>query len=154
MCINLKRSCFQCVKGNKFESDSQLHETKYVNDSRCFQCVKGNKFESDSQLPPFTRTKEKVVSNVSKVINLKAIHNQIRIFLTVFLSCFQCVKGNKFESDSQLIFNTNKRLFCCFQCVKGNKFESDSQHTQLPGYAFTVVSNVSKVINLKAIHNS
>ena len=72
--------CFQCVKGNKFESDSQLHETKYVNDSRCFQCVKGNKFESDSQLPPFTRTKEKVVSNVSKVINLKAIHNVPRVY--------------------------------------------------------------------------
>ena len=74
--------------------------------------------------------------------------------MSMAFSCFQCVKGNKFESDSQLIFNTNKRLFCCFQCVKGNKFESDSQHTQLPGYAFTVVSNVSKVINLKAIHNS
>ena len=67
----------------------------------CFQCVKGNKFESDSQLDLSIHSRIYVVSNVSKVINLKAIHNS-----TVYLT-------------------TTSR----------------------------VVSNVSKVINLKAIHN-
>ena len=41
----------------------------------------------------------------------------------------------------------------CFQCVKGNKFESDSQRTKEESYIQFTVSNVSKVINLKAIHN-
>ena len=43
-------------------------------------------------------------------------------------SCFQCVKGNKFESDSQLLCSLMLVVVGCFQCVKGNKFESDSQH--------------------------
>ena len=44
-------------------------------------------------------------------------------------------------------------MLCCFQCVKGNKFESDSQHAKTGRYVCYAVSNVSKVINLKAIHN-
>ena len=43
--------CFQCVKGNKFESDSQQVNRGLYKGLSCFQCVKGNKFESDSQLP-------------------------------------------------------------------------------------------------------
>ena len=93
----------------------------------CFQCVKGNKFESDSQ--------------------------QRFCVMSIALSCFQCVKGNKFESDSQLIMYKVYRIDSCFQCVKGNKFESDSQPSHWSNRRFKVVSNVSKVINLKAIHN-
>ena len=44
-------------------------------------------------------------------------------------------------------------ISCCFQCVKGNKFESDSQQEDSRSFNDTAVSNVSKVINLKAIHN-
>ena len=44
--------------------------------------------------------------------------------------CFQCVKGNKFESDSQQSFVPSMKSVCCFQCVKGNKFESDSQQVE------------------------
>ena len=69
------------------------------------------------------------------------------------LGCFQCVKGNKFESDSQQVVDAEHGKPCCFQCVKGNKFESDSQHNQGYNTFSLVVSNVSKVINLKAIHN-
>ena len=47
--------------------------------------------------------------------------------LTPLLRCFQCVKGNKFESDSQHSRERKAYKECCFQCVKGNKFESDSQ---------------------------
>ena len=119
--------CFQCVKGNKFESDSQLTYKKFRNYRSCFQCVKGNKFESDSQLSFMIKTSLK--------------------------SCFQCVKGNKFESDSQLSIKTELVTISCFQCVKGNKFESDSQHVTKYCLKYDVVSNVSKVINLKAIHN-
>ena len=43
------------------------------------------------------------VSNVSKVINLKAIHNKFFFSCIICPGCFQCVKGNKFESDSQPI---------------------------------------------------
>ena len=94
--------CFQCVKGNKFESDSQLSQSLSKSDKNCFQCVKGNKFESDSQLV--------------MCLSPRLIH------------CFQCVKGNKFESDSQRKPGLLIMIKNCFQCVKGNKFESDSQH--------------------------
>ena len=53
--------------------------------SGCFQCVKGNKFESDSQLPFDDFPCDFVVSNVSKVINLKAIHNTILIDSNSFM---------------------------------------------------------------------
>ena len=62
--------CFQCVKGNKFESDSQQNMVRYYHEVRCFQCVKGNKFESDSQLVHQANTLMGVVSNVSKIANL------------------------------------------------------------------------------------
>ena len=74
-----------------------------------------------------TYNNESTVSNVSKVINLKAIHNDIDIQGIRFDDCFQCVKGNKFESDSQLDLAMGAGYNNCFQCVKGNKFESDSQ---------------------------
>ena len=54
-------------------------------------------------IAPFHKKKLKVVSNVSKVINLKAIHNKAGDSVYTEDCCFQCVKGNKFESDSQQI---------------------------------------------------
>ena len=51
------------------------------------------------------------------------------------------------------MMNKSEQLQGCFQCVKGNKFESDSQPLLLFLILCIVVSNVSKVINLKAIHN-
>ena len=37
--------------------------------------------------------------------------------------CFQCVKGNKFESDSQQSIIINCVVLGCFQCVKGGHLD-------------------------------
>ena len=74
-------SCFQCVKGNKFESDSQQWIVRVLVAARCFQCVKGNKFESDSQ--PIDYSEEPSAS------------------------CFQCVK----DSESDYFFFIKNSIF-------------------------------------------
>ena len=93
----------------------------------CFQCVKGNKFESDSQHSRERKAYKEVVSNVSKVINLKAIHN-IKEILRKY---YNVVSNVSKVINLKAIHNTMWTLIL-----------------SLP-----VVSNVSKVINLKAIHN-
>ena len=45
------------------------------------------------------------------------------------------------------------RKLCCFCRIKGKKSESNSQLSIFDGSATQVVSAVSKVRNLKAIHN-
>ena len=69
------RSCFQCGKVNKFESDSQHEIYSFSIHQGCFQCGKVNKFESDSQQIIYMRLLLVAVSSVAKLINLKAIHN-------------------------------------------------------------------------------
>ena len=45
------------------------------------------------------------------------------------------------------------RKLCCFCRIKGKKSESNSQRRHAMHLASTVVSAVSKVRNMKAIHN-
>ena len=45
------------------------------------------------------------------------------------------------------------RKLCCFCRIKGKKSESNSQPSPAQGASSAVVSAVSKVRNLKAIHN-
>ena len=68
--------------------------------------------------------------------------------------CFQCVKGNKFESDSQRVRRHNGRKFVVSNVSKVINLKAIHNETEVQPVQFLVVSNVSKVINLKAIHNS
>ena len=95
----------------------------------------------------------KVVSNVSKVINLKAIHNSCIYFLSAITVVSNVSKVINLKAIHNEVYLDQPCILSCFQCVKGNKFESDSQLFLLMKYRKSVVSNVSKVINLKAIHN-
>ena len=147
-------SCFQCVKGNKFESDSQQLMGIRIPELGCFQCVKGNKFESDSQLHDTQVVNDSAVSNVSKVINLKAIHNYLQVHHGRRRSCFQCVKGNKFESDSQQSLIENNSPLAVSNVSKVINLKAIHNMFNTPFGIGKAVSNVSKVINLKAIHNS
>ena len=67
--------------------------------------------------------------------------------------CYQSVKDRKFESNSQLRQDALSRPFYCYQSVKDRKFESNSQLTQNCSFFATTVISLSKIENLKAIHN-
>ena len=70
-----KLCCFCRIKGKKSESNSQLKEIEGKTDLCCFCRIKGKKSESNSQLVVVILDCQSVVSAVSKVRNLKAIHN-------------------------------------------------------------------------------
>ena len=95
--------CFQCVKGNKFESDSQHASNSNIDDTAVSNVSKVINLKAIHNAQCKQRFDIAAVSNVSKVINLKAIHNTYRKVPVKNCRCFQCVKGNKFESDSQLV---------------------------------------------------
>lgn len=71
----------------------------------------------------FTRYKQKIRHKCRIFLFRKHSYNHI-IHIGLRISCcFQCVKGNKFESDSQLLRSTCSSVQSCFQCVKDS--ESD-----------------------------
>ena len=67
--------------------------------------------------------------------------------------CYQSVKDRKFESNSQHKPLEVFLLHSCYQSVKDRKFESNSQHLDLQGASEGAVISLSKIENLKAIHN-
>ena len=67
------------------------------------------------------------VISLSKIENLKAIHNQGGTAMIIPVGCYQSVKDRKFESNSQLIPLADLPFMCCYQSVKDRKFESNSQ---------------------------
>ena len=69
------------------------------------------------------------------------------------LCCFCRIKGKKSESNSQHTKMKEQQSNCCFCRIKGKKSESNSQPHVIWILVFAVVSAVSKVRNLKAIHN-
>ncbi len=73
-----KLCCFCRIKGKKSESNSQLYGTLDASKQGCFCRIKGKKSESNSQQICFNVVHRAVVSAVSKVRNLKAIHNEER----------------------------------------------------------------------------
>ena len=69
------------------------------------------------------------------------------------LCCFCRIKGKKSESNSQPLLRALPYGISCFCRIKGKKSESNSQPSDRLGDVLHVVSAVSKVRNLKAIHN-
>ena len=59
---------------------------------------------------------------------LKTVVNQLCFIYLDRLCCFQSIKDNKFESNSQRIVPLPSPPYSCFQSIKDNKFESNSQH--------------------------
>ena len=72
---DLGAGCFCRIKGKKSESNSQRLVGHDAEGGRCFCRIKGKKSESNSQRLAFLSSLPVVVSAVSKVRNLKAIHN-------------------------------------------------------------------------------
>ena len=95
---------------------------------RCYHSVKDNKSESKSQ-PRLER-------------------------LTVRPCCYHSVKDNKSESKSQQSFARHADSAGCYHSVKDNKSESKSQPLPVNPATAIVVIILSKIINLKANHNS
>ena len=67
--------------------------------------------------------------------------------------CYQSVKDKKFESNSQLRGFAAFSTICCYQSVKDKKFESNSQRHLTISLSIDAVISLSKIKNLKAIHN-
>ena len=93
----------------------------------CFCRIKGKKSESNSQL-----------------VSVAVVRKE---------GCFCRIKGKKSESNSQPSLRVESGALCCFCRIKGKKSESNSQLSKIPSNFRLVVSAVSKVRNLKAIHN-
>ena len=95
----------------------------------------------------------RVVIILSKIINLKANHNNYTSRQTPDCGCYHSVKDNKSESKSQPPAVLAFRCVCCYHSVKDNKSESKSQQPYKNNYRQQVVIILSKIINLKANHN-
>ena len=80
-----------------------------------------------------------------KVIKFESNSQQSSCYSNRIVGCFQCVKVIKFESNSQLIVVALAMVICCFQCVKVIKFESNSQRPLAPYLVKHVVFSVSKL---------
>ena len=125
--IARERGCYQSVKDRKFESNSQLVVQSKIKWLCCYQSVKDRKFESNSQRNWY-------------------IEHEVN-------SCYQSVKDRKFESNSQRWNYSQFRHSGCYQSVKDRKFESNSQRQMLFTLQNWAVISLSKIENLKAIHN-
>ena len=69
-------------------------------------------------------------------------------------SCwFQRVKDKEFESNSQRVWVFSQSDDSWFQRVKDKEFESNSQLERIDLHSFGAGFSVSKIKNLKAIHN-
>ena len=119
--------CYQSVKDKKFESNSQQRKQIIRWQLCCYQSVKDKKFESNSQ----------------HCVLIKPTKQ----------SCYQSVKDKKFESNSQHLDDILSYETGCYQSVKDKKFESNSQLLSSPSLSDMAVISLSKIKNLKAIHN-
>ena len=80
-----KLCCFCRIKGKKSESNSQHLLCLLTTPLGCFCRIKGKKSESNSQREQYDLCKTHVVSAVSKVRNLKAIHNTLDVLLDILV---------------------------------------------------------------------
>ena len=70
------------------------------------------------------------------------------------MCCYHSVKDNKSESKSQPVPTSLSPHSCCYHSVKDNKSESKSQQERAENARPLVVIILSKIINLKANHNT
>ena len=71
----------------------------------------------------------------------------------MFGGWFQRVKDKEFESNSQQEMEKRRKQAGWFQRVKDKEFESNSQPVACVPRLFRAGFSVSKIKNLKAIHN-
>ena len=122
-----KYSCYQSVKDRKFESNSQLAWGRGSARTGCYQSVKDRKFESNSQLQIYGNILGNAVISLSKIENLKAIHNK---FSSLKMGKYAVISLSKIENLKAIhnIRNAERlALRSCYQSVKDRKFESNSQ---------------------------
>ena len=89
---------------------------------------------------------------MSKIQNLKAIHNQ-RVLQAIRHPVVSDVKDTKFESNSQLSSNGYYRNFSCFRCQRYKIWKQFTTKFRLACKSYKLFQ-MSKIQNLKAIHNS
>ena len=75
---------------------------------------KTTKFESNSQLISLFQQGEAELLSITKLQNLKAIHNALKSMRATFLVVIN-QKTTKFESNSQLLAQTRTYESCCYQ---------------------------------------
>ena len=119
---------FQRVKDKEFESNSQPSGVRFVNGCAGFSVSKIKNLKAIHNKPRARVLSSEAGFSVSKIKNLKAIHNHFRCRFLCLEGWFQRVKDKEFESNSQRLILLTKFLRAGF--------------------------SVSKIKNLKAIHNS
>ena len=120
--------CYQSFKDTEIESNSQQGLPKQLLQSGCYQSFKDTEIESNSQ-PLF-------------------------LLLRFSISCYQSFKDTEIESNSQLDIVGSMLGFSCYQSFKDTEIESNSQPISTLRAANSVVISHSKILKLKAIHNS
>ena len=89
--------------------------------------------------------------SIAKLQNLKAIHNE-RESLPIGVHVVINHKTTKFESNSQLSLTITKLRYSCYQS-QNYKIWKQFTTSQLVLYNFLMLLSITKLQNLKAIHN-
>ena len=137
-------------KTTKFESNSQRQRAALTKDSRCYQS-QNYKIWKQFTTPTSTVTKMVKMLSITKLQNLKAIHNKVRLLTSLLLDVINH-KTTKFESNSQRAFIVVKSLEWCYQ---SQNYKIWKQFTTISSSmpARLLMLSITKLQNLKAIHN-
>ena len=150
-CLSLKNSVVVINhKTTKFESNSQ-HPLYH-----CFQrksCYQSQNYKIWKQFTtPFLMVAVATLLSITKLQNLKAIYNPCSSIMLASIVVINH-KTTKFESNSQQYFCQVKMTNCCYQS-QNYKIWKQFTTTSFKGKKFSVLLSITKLQNLKAIHNS
>ena len=137
-------------KATKFESNSQLHFVLIFGTFRCYQ---SQNYKIWKQFTTWTKNKTspKLLLSITKLQNLKAIHNKVRIF-SIWRKVVINRKTTKSESNSQ----RGKVLrLIGYSCYQSQNYKIWKQFTtnNLATTGNIKLLSITKLQNLKAIHN-
>ena len=145
-------SCSGCYQSQttKFESNSQRICASQLSCSGCYQSQNYKIWKQFTTYTPQFR-QQKTLLSITKLQNLKAIHNYLYHYLTHH-SVVINRKVTKFESNSQRIFTFHLSPKRCYQ---SQNYKIWKQFTTISITTWRIIQllSIAKSQNLKAIHN-
>ena len=119
--------CYQSVKDKKFESNSQHPDHQL---SCCCAVISLSKIKNLKAIHnylPLSSSFPPAVISLSKIKNLKAIHNLIFTPLAISIAVISLSKIKNLKAIHNVRSHFLRDFRCCYQSVKDKKFESNSQ---------------------------
>ena len=125
-----------------------------LTNERCFCCYQSQNYKIWKQFTtyePHRATCNKLLS-ITKLQNLKAIHNSVERHLKIYLVVINH-KTTKFESNSQRVLFKILLVTSCYQSQNYEIWKQFTTHRADIDKRLALLS-ITKLQNLKAIHNS